>query len=354
MLHNFYAGPSIINPEVMQNAIEELQQGENKLSILEVSHRSKRFGAIMEETVSLAKELLGLSNEFEVIFLQGGGRQQFYQIPFNLSKVFHTAQYAVTGTWAQGAYEEAKHFGDANVWCSSEENQFRSLPAYPANAEKSSYYYLCTNNTIYGTQFKDMPNVNAPLIADMSSDLFGIERDFNQFDLFYAATQKNVGTAGACMVALKPSILEKEYGSIPEMIDYRTHIKKQSLYNTPPVFAIVMSLFTLRWIKEQGGIAHFDAVNKQKAETLYSEIDRNELFVGYADKKDRSLVNVVFNAISNELEQRFLTYAEEQGMIGIKGHRSIGGFRASMYNALPLSSAKALADCMKEFERTQA
>ena len=351
MIHNFYAGPSVIDHSVLNEAIDQITPGDNQLSLLEISHRSKRFGEVMEETIALAKELLQLEQDFEVIFLQGGGRQQFFQIPFNLSKVFYTACYVDTGSWANQAFQEAQHFGNASIIASSKENGYRSIPEVNDLPEKSSYLYVCSNNTIYGTQFREFPDVQAPLIADMSSDLFSQELNFNQFDLFYAATQKNVGTAGACLVAVRNSILKKKQGSIPKMIDYRTHINKKSLYNTPPVFAILMSLLTLRWIKEQGGIAYFDQYNREKSAILYEEINRNDLFTAYAEPEFRSNMNVVFNGNDETTEERFLTYAEKQGIVGIKGHRSIGGFRASMYNALRKESVQVLADVMKEFER---
>ena len=353
MKHNFYAGPSIIDKEVINRAIQEIDPNGDQLSLLEVSHRSKRFGDIMEETVSLAKDLLGLAKEFEVIFVQGGGRQQFFQIPFNLSRVFHPSYYLISGKWAQDAYLEAGHFGAAEVLASSADDQFRHLPTISQEPEKASYIYLCSNNTIYGTQFHQMPETNAPLVADMSSDLFSRNLDFNQFGLFYAATQKNAGTAGACLVAVRKSILQKEEGSLPTMIDYRTHIKKESLYNTPPVFAILMSLLTLRWIKEKGGISYFDKYNKEKAGLLYDEIDRNELFTPYAKREDRSNMNAVFNALNDEVEKEFSEFALKNDVIGINGHRSIGGFRASMYNALPKESVQVLVDIMKEFERVK-
>lgn len=353
MIHNFYAGPSIIDQSVLSETIQEIRSADDRLSLLEISHRTKRFGDVMEETIALAKELLALADDFEVIFLQGGGRQQFYQIPFNLSKVFHTAYYVDTGSWANQALKEAGFFGQTATLASSKENGYRHIPKITGEPEKASYVYVCSNNTIYGTQFQQFPKVNAPLIADMSSDLFSRKTDFNQFGLYYAATQKNVGTAGACLVAVRKSILQKEIGSLPSMIDYRTHIEKKSLYNTPPVFAIVMALLTLRWIKEKGGISYFDQYNREKSQLLYDEIDRNELFTAYADKKDRSNMNVVFNAIDEQTEARFLAYAEENKIVGIKGHRSLGGFRASMYNALPKESVKALVDVMKEFERVK-
>ena len=352
MIHNFYAGPSIIDQSVLNEAIAEIQPHPNQLSLLEISHRSKRFGDVMEETISLAKELMNLEEDFEVIFLQGGGRQQFFQIPFNLSKVFHTACYVDSGTWAHQAFQEACHFGTAKIIASSKENGYRSIPTIGELPEKTSYVYICSNNTIYGTQYHKFPTVNAPLVADMSSDLFSKSVNFNQFDLVYAATQKNVGTAGACLVAVRKSILQKEVGSIPTMIDYRTHINKQSLYNTPPVFAILLSLLTLRWIKAKGGVTYFDSYNQEKASILYDEIERNHLFTAYANKADRSNMNVVFTARDTPTANRFLEFAQQNNIVGIKGHRSIGGFRASMYNALPKESVQVLADVMKEFERS--
>lgn len=353
MKHNFYAGPSIIDESVLKSAGSLVRKTDEYLSILEISHRSKRFGELMEETLFLAKSVLRLSDEFDVIYLHGGGRQQFYQIPFNLSGLFKTSYYIDSGSWAMQAYQEALHFGKAEILASSKGNGYRSLPSFEM-MEDSSYYYMVTNNTIFGTQFNNISKLNAPLVGDMSSDLFSREIEFNLFDLFFSATQKNAGTAGGCLVYIKRGLLKKDIGSIPKMIDYRTHINKKSLYNTPPVFSVLMTNLTLKWIVQQGGVSHLEKRNKEKASLLYGEIDRNAVFTGYAEKEHRSDMNVVFNGLSNELEERFISYAEKSGIVGIHGHWSIGGFRASLYNALPIDSVKVLIDVMQEFERTQA
>lgn len=352
MEHNFYAGPSIINESVLENAGLFIEKNDKQLSILEISHRSKRFGEIMEETLFLAKSILSLNDEFDVIYLHGGGRQQFYQIPFNLSELLKTSYYIDSGSWANQAYLEALHFGKAEILASSSENGYKSIPNFELRND-ASYYYIVTNNTIFGTQFSEIPEFNAPLVADMSSDLFSRSLSFDSFDLFFSATQKNAGTAGGCLVYLKKGLLKKETGSLPRMIDYRTHIHKKSLYNTPPVFSVLMTNLTLKWIEQQGGISNLETRNEKKANLVYAEIDRNSIFVAYAKKEDRSSMNVVFNCISEELECKFIRFAEKNGIIGINGHWSIGGFRASLYNALPIESVLALIEVMQEFERTQ-
>jgi len=352
-IHNFFAGPSILPSEVLKEASEAILRQDDLLSVIEISHRSSRFDDIVDELHELTKELLQLGSDQKICFLQGGARQQFYQIPFNFSEVFKTNYYVDTGTWTNQAIKESSFFGKTEIITSSKNKGYKHIPSLPIIPENASYVYTCTNNTVYGTQYFKTPATTTPLIADMSSDLFGIERDFTKYDLFYSATQKNGGTAGACLVVAKDSLFKKEVGTIPTMLDYRTHIKKKSLYNTPPVFAFVMSLLVFRWIKEKGGIAHFDKTNRDKARLIYSELDRNELFTAYADKGHRSIMNAVFTGVNKEVEERFMAYAEANNLVGIKGHRSIGGFRASMYNALPIESVKALVDCMKEFEKTQ-
>lgn len=352
MEHNFYAGPSILDNRILKDASLYIQKNDKRLSILEISHRSKRFGELMEETLFLAKSILRLDDEFDVIYLQGGGRQQFYQIPFNLADSLKTSYYVDSGSWANQAFNESLHFGSSKILCSSKESNYVHLPPLK-NKEDASYYYMVTNNTIYGTQFKQFPNANAPLIADMSSDLFSREIDFNVFDLFFAATQKNAGTSGGCLVYIKKGLLKKKLGSIPTMVDYRTHITKKSLYNTPPVFSILMTNLTFKWILDNGGIACFEKKNKEMAELLYNEIDRNSLFNGHAKQTDRSDMNIVFNGQNKFIEQKFLEYSKQSGITGIEGHWSIGGFRASSYNALPLESINVLIEVMQEFERTK-
>jgi len=353
MIHNFYAGPSIISAALLEEAATQIISRDELLSVIEISHRSKRFGDIVDELHHLTRELLALNDDHEVCYLQGGGRQQFFQIPQNFSQVFKTNYYVDTGNWANGAMKEARFFGNTEELASSKENGYRHIPNWKDDPEDAAYIYTCTNNTIYGTQFFETPKTNSHLVADMSSDLFGISRDFNAYGLFYAATQKNAGTAGACLVVVDKKMFNKPEGSVPTMIDYRTHINKKSLYNTPPVFAFVMSLLVLKWIKEKGGITYFDAANREKASLLYGELERNELFEPYANKEDRSVMNAVFTAKNEQIEKHFLDRAAKENIVGIKGHRNIGGFRASMYNALPIESVQVLVDVMQEFERTQ-
>lgn len=351
MIYNFYAGPSIIDADVLARGANNILHRDDLLSIIEISHRSKRFGDLMEELTDTARRLMDLHDDFEILFLHGGGRMQFMQIPYNLSEVFQTNYYADSGSWTHYALKESTFFGGTKAICSSREEGYKHIATWDEEPEDAAYIYLCTNNTIYGTQYWHIPETKAPLIADMSSDLFGRSLDFNQFDLFYAATQKNAGTAGASIVCIKPEILKKKPGSIPAMMDYRTHINAKSLYNTPPVFANVMSLYVMQWIEQQGGIDYFDRLNHEKAELLYEELDRNALFTPYANKKDRSIMNVVFTAVDKKIEQRFKDTLDNNGFVGLNGHRSIGGFRASMYNALPKSHVEALVSCMQEFER---
>jgi len=351
--HNFYAGPSIIAASVLEQASQAVMDYKGSgLSLLEYSHRSDEFGEIISEAIQLVKQIGQLDDDFEVLFLQGGGRQQFFQVPYNLASTNLNAAYIDTGSWAAQALKEAAHFGNTAVVASSKNNDYKSIPNNIDSIENPAYLHLTTNNTIYGTQFHQIPKFNAPIVADMSSDIFCRPLDYNKFGLVYSAAQKNAGTAGATVVIVRKSILKKEVGSIPTMIDYRTHIQKKSLYNTPPSFAIYMSLLVLRWIVAEGGLAHFGLLNQKKADVIYQEIDRNSLFRGHAEKADRSIMNAVFTLVSdnNELESRFLQRCAEAGIVGIKGHSSVGGFRASMYNALPLKSVQVLVETMKSLE----
>lgn len=351
MKHNFFPGPNIIESSVLEAVFARVQSSEQSISVLEKSHREPDMAAVIAEATSLTKELLGLNDEFEVLFLHGGSRLQFLQIPYNLSQVFKTAYFVETGIWATQARREASFFCDAKILASSEEDGFCSLPTSAGLPEDICYLHMVSNNTVYGTQFKEFPTIEQPLVVDVTSDLFTRTIDYNQFDLFFASTQKNIGTAGACMVCLKPSILKKDQASIPMMMDYRTHIEKKSLYNTPPVFALVTLLETLKWIKKSGGVAYFEEQSQKKASLIYDEIDRNELFLPYANKENRSLINATFTGINKEIEREFLDFAKQNDIEGIKGYRTVGGFRASMYNALSLDSVRVLVNVMQEFER---
>ncbi len=353
---NFYAGPAILPPSVLQQAQEAVKEfAGTGLSILEISHRSKEFVKVMDDARALVKELMQLNDDHEVLFLHGGGLSQFHMVPMNLLNDNEVATYFDTGTWAHGAIEEAKLFGSVHIACTSVEKNYTSIPRKISIAPGSKYVHITTNNTIYGTQLnlEDYPQLGAyqSLVADMSSDIFSRQMDFNRFDLIYAAGQKNVGAAGVTIVVVNKTILGKVGRKIPRMLDYRLHIQKESMLNTPSVFAVYVSYLTLLWIKERG-LSNIEADNKQKAEVLYSALDASSLFTGTVAKNDRSLMNVCFNINDKTLEDKFVAYCQQQNIVGIKGHRSVGGFRASIYNAMPQSGVETLAQAIKEFERT--
>jgi len=351
--HNFFAGPSVLPKVVTEKAARALIDYGEGISIAAYSHRSSQFGAVIEEAKALVREIAQLDDDFEVLFLQGGGRQQFFQIPYNLASMFSTACYVDSGSWAHQAAHEAHFFGKAQIVASSKEDNYNFIPTKFSIPEKAAYLHITSNNTIYGTQYQEYPKVNVPLIVDMSSDIFSQETDYSQFDLIYAATQKNAGIAGVTLVIIKKSLLTKAVGDVPTMVDYQTHINKGSLYNTPPTFAIYMSLLVLRWIKEQGGLSALGEKNEQKAKLLYNEIDRNKAFKGHAKKEHRSLMNAAFTLKKPNTaeEDRFLNMCKNAGIVGIKGHSSVGGFRASMYNALEMESVRALVTVMQAFEQ---
>ncbi len=321
------------------------------LSILEMGHRTKDFQAIMDEARSLVKELMSLDDDHEVLFLHGGASTQFMQVPMNLLNEKETAAYADTGVWSSKAVKEAKLFGNVDVVCSSKDTVYNYIPKDFAVPNDAKYFHITTNNTIYGTQWQKIPDVSMPLVADMCSDIFSMQRDFNAFGLIFAGAQKNMGPAGVNLVVVNKNILGKVKRALPTIMDYRNHIKEGSMLNTPPVFAIYVSMLTLKWLKELGGIDAIEKINKEKAEILYNEIDNSALFKGTAAKEDRSKMNVCFVMNDASLEKSFLDFADQHHLYGIKGHRSVGGFRASIYNALPLSSVEYLVDVMKEFER---
>ena len=351
--HNFYAGPSILPDYTIKNTAEAVKDfAGTGLSVMEVSHRSKEFVAVMDEAQALFKELLNVPEDYEVLFLGGGASTQFYMVPFNLMN--KKSAYLNTGSWASKAQKEAGFFGEVVEVASSKDANFNYIPKnyeVPADAD---YFHITTNNTIYGTEIKEDLDVNVPLVADMSSDIFSRPVDVSKYAVIYGGAQKNLAPAGVTFVIVKKDILGKVDRSIPTMIDYRTHIDKESMFNTPPVLPVYSALQTLKWLKEQGGIAAMQKRNQEKAALLYNEIDRNKLFQGTVpNKEDRSLMNICFvmNEEYADLEKEFLDFATEKGMLGIKGHRSVGGFRASTYNALPLDSVKALVDAMQEFEK---
>ena len=350
MKHNFGAGPGILPQEVLkQSAAAVLDFNGTGLSILEISHRSPEFEAVMNEAVSLVKELLAVPDGYSVVFLQGGASLQFAMVPYNLLPQNKTAAYLETGVWANKAIKEAKIFGTPVVVATDKEENYIKIPKNYEVPEDASYFHITSNNTIYGTQLHSFPKTTAPLVCDMSSDIFSRTINVADFGLIYAGAQKNMGPAGATLVIVKNDLLGKAERPIPSMLNYQMHIDNGSMYNTPPVFAIYVSMLTLRWIKAKGGVAMIEKENEAKAKAIYAEIDRNPLFKGVCAEEDRSVMNVCFVMEKPELEKPFLKLAEERGLVGIKGHRSAGGFRASIYNALPIESIRALVEVMQEF-----
>ncbi|HAB35698.1 MAG TPA: 3-phosphoserine/phosphohydroxythreonine transaminase [Cryomorphaceae bacterium] len=351
--HNFSAGPCILAPEVLQGAAAAVENFDGMdLSLIEISHRDKKFVAVMDEAMALSKELMGLDASYEVLFLQGGASLQFAMVPYNLLKEGGKAGYTVTGTWAKKAAEEAKLFGNVEILGSSADKNFNYIPKGYTVGDDLDYFHCTSNNTIFGTQMKDFPKANVPLVCDMSSDIFSHQLDFTQFDLIYAGAQKNLGPAGATLVAVKKDVLGRTGRTIPSMLDYVTHIDGESMFNTPPVFSVYTSLLTLRWMKAQGGLAAMEKHNAEKAALLYAEIDRNSLFYGTAATEDRSDMNACFLLHDEAHSEQFNTLWKEAGIVGINGHRSVGGYRASMYNALPLESVQVLVDVMQHLEKT--
>lgn len=350
--HNFYAGPSILSEYTIKNTADAvLNFAGTGLSLLEVSHRGKEFVAVNDEARALVKELLDVPETHEVVFLGGGASLQFCMIPFNLMK--KKAAYIDTGTWASNAIKEAKLFGQVDVVASSADKNYTYIPKHYTVAPDSEYLHFTTNNTIYGTEYHKIPEVSVPLISDMSSDIFSRPIDISKYNAIYAGAQKNLAPAGVTIIIVRKDALGHVDRPIPTMLDYNTHIKKDSMFNTPPVLPIFSALQTLKWYKEQGGVKVLQKKNQEKAAVLYDEIDRNKLFRGTVAVEDRSLMNVCFvmNDEYKVLEKEFADFAAAAGMVGIKGHRSVGGFRASLYNAMPIESVKALVETMKEFEK---
>lgn len=354
--HNYSAGPCILPQEVFEKSAQAiLNFNDSGLSILEISHRSKDFVAVMEEARALVLELLGLQGKgYQALFLQGGASMEFLRVPYNLLRDGGKASYLDTGTWAAGAIKEAKAFGETIVVASSKEDKYNHIPKHYAIPADADYFHCTSNNTIYGTQMKEFPETKIPVVCDMSSDIFSRQLDFSKFDLIYAGAQKNMGPAGVTLVVVKEAILGKTGRNIPNILNYQQHIEKESMYNTPAVFAVYTSLLTLQWLKRQGGIPAIEKINEAKAQLLYAEIDRNPLFTGTAVTEDRSNMNATFLLKGENQAQAFDRYWKEAGISGLTGHRSVGGYRASMYNALPLESVQVLVDVMKEFEKTNA
>lgn len=354
-VHNFNAGPSVLPNEVLYKASKALIDFEGSgMSILEIGHRTPLFQAVIDEARNLVRELMQLDEDFEVLYLHGGATQQFLQVPMNLLENDGTASYIDTGVWSNKAIKEAKQFGFVDVAASSKESNYNYIPKQFNVSPKSSYLHITTNNTIYGTQYHQIPQVEVPLVADMSSDILSRPMDFNRFSLIYAGVQKNMGAAGVTMVAVRKSLLGKVTRKMPTILDYRNHIENGSMLNTPPVFPIYISMLTLRWLKEQGGAVAMEKLNEKKAGLLYDEIDQNPLFRGTVAKEDRSRMNVCFIMDKPELEDEFLKFTKKEDIIGIKGHRSVGGFRASLYNALPYESVEVLVEAMKYFSLKKA
>ncbi len=351
--HNFYAGPSILSDYTIRNTSQAILDFEGSgLSIMEISHRSKEFVAVMDKAQMMFKSLLDIPEGYSVLFLQGGASLQFCMVPYNL--LAKKAAYLDTGSWASKAIKEAKLFGEVDVVASSKESVYSYIPKDYVVPSDADYFHITTNNTIYGTEIKEDIESGVPLVADMSSDIFSRPLDVSKYALIYGGAQKNLAPSGVTFVIIKDEILGKTGRQIPTMLDYQTHIEKESMFNTPPVVPVFAALKTLEWYEQQGGVEAMHKLNMQKASLLYGEIERNRLFVpNVKDEADRSIMNVTFVMEDNykELEADFLAFATQKGMVGLKGHRSVGGFRASIYNAMPISSVQALVDTMKEFEQ---
>ena len=354
--HNFNAGPCVLPKQAIESAIEAIRDFDNTgIGILEISHRTPGWERVMAETEQLWRDLLNIPDDYAVLFLGGGASTQFFEVPANLMK--KKAAYLQTGVWAKKAAKEAKFYGEVEIVASSEDKNYTYIPKGYKIPTDADYFHITTNNTIYGTEIHEDIDSPVTLVADMSSDIMSRPVDVKKYGLIYGGAQKNVGPAGVTFVIVRKDLLGQTGRNLQTMVDYRTHIgdepRNNSMFNTPPVFPIFVMHETLKWVKELGGVEEMYKRNKKKAEPLYNEIDRNSLFVGTAVKEDRSLMNVCFvMAPGHEaLEGEFMAFAKEKGMVGIKGHRSVGGFRASIYNACPLESVEALVACMQEFEK---
>ncbi len=351
-IHNFNPGPSYISKFVIEKSIEGIKNYNNSgLSVLEISHRSSAFLNIIEQAKELSLALTGLDNKnYSALFLQGGASTQFLMTAINFLKT--KAGYINTGSWSEKAIKEAKNIGTIEEISSSKDKNFSYIPETPTIDSSLDYLHLTSNNTIFGTQYNKFPATTIPLFADMSSDILCRELDYSKFDLVYAGAQKNLGIAGTTLVIIKNELLEKINTAIPSILSYKDHVEKDSLLNTPPVFPIYVSLLTLQWIKEQGGVKEIEKRNREKAELLYNEIDTNPLFNGFANEKDRSLMNVTFTLADEKHEQKFQSLCDEYNINGVKGHRSVGGYRASIYNALSIESVETLVDCMQKLKQS--
>ena len=350
--HNFSAGPCILPESVLKKSANAIINFNNdNLSLIEISHRSKPFVNVMQKARNLVKEILNVPNGYSILFLQGGASLEFLMVPYNLMKLNGKAGYLNTGTWSKKAINEAKSLGQVSILGDSSDNNYNYIPKNYIINNDLDYFHCTSNNTIYGTQMKNFPHSPTLMVCDMSSDIFSRKIDVKKFDLIYAGAQKNMGPAGTTLVIVKNKILGKTGREIPTMLDYNTHIEKDSMFNTPPVFPIYVSMLTLEWLRDLGGIVVIEKMNQEKADLLYTEIDRNSLFEGTAKKEDRSNMNVCFLLNDESKEEIFNSMCNEVGISGIKGHRSVGGYRASIYNAMPIKSVQLLVDIMKKLER---
>ena len=350
-IHNYSAGPCILPQEVFKKASDSiLNFKDTNLSLIEISHRSSDFIEVMEEAKTLVTELLNVPKGYTILFLQGGASLGFLTAAYNMMRENKTGGYLITGSWAKKAAKEADYVGQKIILASSEDANFNYIPKNYSIPENLDYLHLTSNNTIFGTQLKDFPNSKIPLVCDMSSDIFSKKIDVSSFDLIYAGAQKNMGPAGTTLYIVKNDIFGNSSVSIPTMLDLKTHADKDSMFNTPPVFAIYTSMLTLKWMKENGGLEWIEKRNNDKADLIYNEIDRNTLFNGTANKEDRSHMNATFTLINENIKDHFDSLLKDANISGLKGHRSVGGYRASMYNALPLESVQILVDVMKELE----
>jgi phosphoserine aminotransferase len=350
--HNFSAGPCILPQEVLKKSAEAVLNFNGlDLSLIEISHRSKEFVEVMENARNLVKELLNLPNGYSVLFLQGGASLEFLMTPYNILPIGGKAAYFDTGVWAAKAAKEAKLLGDVEVFASSKDKTYNYIPKNYTIPNNVDYVHVTSNNTIYGTQIKEFPKTDALLVADMSSDIFSRQLDFSKFDIIYAGAQKNMGPAGTTLVVIKDGILGKTGRTIPSMLDFQKHLENDSMFNTPAVFPVYVSMLTLQWLKDLGGIPAIEKLNEAKAALLYNEIDRNSCFKGFAEKEDRSLMNVTFNLTNEDHKEAFDKLWNAAGISGIKGHRSVGGYRASIYNAMPIESVQVLIDAMQQLEK---
>jgi phosphoserine aminotransferase len=349
MRHNFGAGPCILPQEVFKQAAQAVLDFKDGLSILEISHRTSEFEAVVEEAGRLVKELMDVPEGYSVLFLQGGASLQFAMVPMNLLPEGQSASYLDSGVWASKAIKEVSAFGKANVVGSSKPDNYTFVPKDFEIPSDSAYFHCTSNNTIYGTEMFAFPETEVPIVCDMSSDILSRKIDVSKFGLIYAGAQKNIGPAGLTVVIVKDDLLGKTGRKIPSMLDYKVHSEGGSMYNTPPVFSIYVAMLNLRWLKSKGGVTEIEKENISKANALYTEIDRNPLFKGTCAIEDRSRMNVCFVMNNPELEKPFLKFVEENDVEGLKGHRSVGGFRASMYNALPITSVHHLIDLMQTF-----